>query len=187
MKLLLSTFIIICGICSASAQNALFPELARRNTSTSQQPTLTTQTPALGDINLNNARNVQTQNMEAGTSIETEKPEMDTGNLRLVVTSADSIRPTMRNFSYCTAQISLENGTSQTLKSLNVRLTYAPLPVNVSFSGVAKNQSQTQQITLIGEACDGILNQPIMEVQNCQITNMSENECKKRVEFVPFS
>lgn len=180
MKVFLSALAIVCTICPALAQNAaLFPELAGRTIQTTpsvNQTTPTTNrstTPAIAHT--------------PGASSDTAKPEMDTGNLRLVVDNVNRITPTMRNFAYCTANIRLENGTSQTLQSLNGRLNYPPLSVTISFSNVPKNQSQTRQITLVGEACEGILGQPVVEVQNCRMTNMSADDCKKRVEFVPFS
>lgn len=181
MKLLLSTLIIICSICPAFAQNALFPELTSINKNENTPPKV--QQDAIQ--NTENQKNKNTLNNQQNTN--TEKSEMDTGNLRLVVASADRIAPTMRNFSYCTAEIRLENGTSQVLQNLKVLLNYSPLSTGIAFSGVAKNQSQTTKITLVGESCDNILNQPTIEVQSCKITNMSEEDCKKRVEFVPFS
>ncbi len=183
MKLFLTACAALMWALPAFAQNAdLFPELKGLKTPTTQpakaeQPTKT-DTPA---------QPTATELFPELQQGQEEKPEMDSGNLRLVLTNASSITPTMKNFSYCTASVSLENGAGRMLKNLTVTLMYPPLSSQLSFSNVGPNQAQTQEITLLGEACQTILDVPVMEITSCQLDRTSVEDCKKRVEFVPIS
>lgn len=125
--------------------------------------------------------------MLAAQSDESEiQTNMDKGRVLLVLDNVSNTLPPARNFSFCSGTMNLENQLPMEIKQLSVSLTFGTQKVNLSFSGVAKKGKQSQAINLNGTACEHILEVPKMEVEICQVGELSEKDCKSRIQYVPF-
>lgn len=188
MKLfLISLSVLLIGSSALAQSQGLFPELNGRIQTPRPVPTApvetdgvarpTTPTSLFPELKTNHQLEQEAENAMQPMS----------GNLRLVIDNVNSTLPPARNFSYCSATMTLENETSRRLESLTVSLTFGETGVQLSFQNVDKKARQKQDLTLAGNICQSILAMPQMEVVSCKMTGVSEDACKKRVEFVPIS
>lgn len=189
-----TTAVLFCT--SAFAQGVdLFPELegrfqpAQPTTMTTLEATpANTATSADGKTgnSLNRYSDLAFQPAQERTvSAEEATGPKREGNLKLHFEDIQGTLPYARNFSYCFANLVLNNETNQRLDKLQVVLTYRDTPTTIDFSGVDKKGEQAQRFTLIGPACEDILTQPLIDVPVCKLGELQEDLCKKKVEFVP--
>ena len=106
------------------------------------------------------------------------------GNLKIQLRNMEGALPYVRSMAYCYADAVLTNETNRTLKKLAVRLTYGDMGTDLNYGGVRKKGRQQRKILLIGPPCEQILGMPQIEITACEMENMTEDACKKRVQFV---
>lgn len=188
MKLFLgSLFFILIGTGVTAQSQGLFPELsgltqANRSVEATQneavKPNTSTQpAPLFPEIKTNRQLEQEAEDAMQPSS----------GNLRLVIDNVNSTLPPARNFSYCSATMTLENETGRKVDSIEIVLTFRESKVKMNFKNVDKKGRQTQDLTLAGDICQSILTVPLVDVTSCKMVGVSEDACKKRVEFVPIS
>lgn len=201
MKAILSSALICLTACPVFAQTAgLFPELAASPTAAAPTAAPSETTPAAQPTTAPAAAPAaQTASPaakqtapaplfpELKTSASSPQiADTDSGKIRLVLDDVTSVLPPARNFSYCTASLILENETAATIEKLTVTLKYEPLTTSVSFSGVKKKEKQTQSITLVGKACEQILQIPQMTIDACVAPPLQGKACESKVQFIPI-
>ena len=182
MKLLLTTTALVLLSTAAFAQDTdLFPELNGRFDSPakteeavrpSEKGSLAND-PAFAPTNLTDEE------------VEEIKGSKKDGNLKIYYDNMEGTLAYARNYSYCSADVILENNTNFPLKNLEIVLTYRDYPTSIDFSNVEKKGSQKQYLMIVGPACEDILTQPQIEIPVCQLGELNEAMCKKRVQFVP--
>ena len=106
------------------------------------------------------------------------------GNLKIQLRNMEGTLPYVRTMAYCYADAVLTNETNRTLKKLAVRLTYGDMGTDLNYGGVRKKGRQQRKILLIGPPCEQILGMPQIDIKACEMENMTEDACKKRVQFV---
>ena len=117
---------------------------------------------------------------------ESEEGASETkGNLVIKIQDVDGVLPYARTLSYCSANAVLYNETNQLLEQLSLTVTYKDMPKDLNYAGVPKDRKRTQNFMLIGLPCESINGMPQFEIKTCKLRKQSEEECKKRVHFVP--
>ena len=113
---------------------------------------------------------------------ENEKVE---GNVVIEVQNVEGVLPYARTLAYCTGEAVLTNESDTILRQLSLTITYKDMPKELSYTYVGKKKSRTQKFMLIGLPCENILGMPKVEIKTCKLGKLSEEECKKRVQFIP--
>jgi len=119
---------------------------------------------------------------EADEGVDSEEP----AQIQIYSDNVDATITPNRNFSYCFGSIKFYNGLRRPIQNLVVVLTYGDLETKYSIRNLAPRKTQTEKITLVGTACEQLMDMPKVDVQKCQVPDMEENTCKKRVSFVPL-
>ena len=181
MKVFLTgvTFLLMSG--SVMAQEAdLFPELKGQF-----EPPKTEKSADEKVVDALQGRgNIRSAQRAVAAKPTAERQE---GNLKIELENLNGVLPYARNMAYCYGEAVLTNETNQALDSLSVTLMYKDMPAELSYGGVKPHQKQSQQIMLIGPACEVILGMPEVDIKACKLGSQSENACKKRVQFIPPS
>jgi len=159
----------------------LFPELERRFAR--PQPTaateVKTETATQADDPAFAPTTPSSEEIEEATSSRKD------GNLKIHYENMKGTLAYARNYSYCSADVVLENNTNFPLENLKIVLTYRNYPSAITFKNVPKKESQKQFLMIVGPACEDILTQPQIEVPECQLGELKKELCEKRVQFTP--
>ena len=192
MKKLLGCAVGILLSTSALAQGTeLFPELEGRFQPAQQAQTTDSVNPA-----------GQGSNGEAQPAVRVEQASVDAvqsgkvapeevteaageGNIEIKLDNIEGTLALARNYSFCSAEVVLENKTNLTLEKLVIDLTYMGQPNTLKFTGVPKKSKQTQPMMMIGGECEGILNEPEITISECELGKQTEDSCKSKVQFIP--
>ena len=118
---------------------------------------------------------------------EEEEDQKDEGRLIIQVQNVDGVLPYARTMAYCTAEAVLTNETNQLLNQLAIKATYKDMPKDLAFTNVSKKKKRTKKFMLIGLPCENIKGMPEIEITSCKLGKMSEEACKKKVQFLPPS
>ncbi len=121
-----------------------------------------------------------------GAEEEETEEEKRSAQIRIYSDNVDATITPNRNFSYCFGSIKFYNGLRRVIQNLEVKLTYGDIEANYTIRNLAPKATQEESITLLGTACEVIMEMPAVEVKKCQVPEMEENACKKRVVFVPL-
>ena len=158
----------------------LFPELQKQFEPVQAKKT----TEEIVSDSVRGQDSIQAPRRNSETASAGERQE---GNLKIELQNLNGVLPYARNMAYCYGEAVLTNETNQALDSLSVTLTYKDMPADLSYGGVKPHQKQSQQIMLIGPACEIILGMPEIDIKACKLGEQPENACKKRVQFIPPS
>ena len=186
MKLLLTATALALISTTAMAQGSdLFPELDGRFAV--PQPTVTTQAETQNaDTNaLANDPAFAPTNLTTDKEVEESTGSQKDGNLKIYYDNMKGTLAYARNYSYCSADVILENNTNFPLEKLRIVLTYRNYPSSVTFTNVPKKGTQKQYLMIVGPECEDILTQPQVEVPECQLGELKKETCEKRVQFIP--
>ena len=171
---------IVCGIAgvliagTALAQGVeLFPELAGQFRPA--EPTRSDEQAPAGEPDAVQSGQV---------SVEEVVGAKGEGNLEVSLTNLEGTLPFARNFSYCFADVVLNNKMNRRLENLTMTLVYGNEKNQITFSGVGRNKTQTQKLMMVGPGCEDILSQPQVDVQDCRLAGQTTS-CKDRVQFTP--
>ena len=173
MKLLFATLSALFLATSAMAQEkGLFPELDGQF----KLPEKQSQHDAFDDYLIPD---------EPADDAEDGQEDSENTVIKIQLQDLKGALPYARTLAYCSGTAVLTNETKQPLKSLSLTLTYKDMPAELSYSGVQPGKSQSQSLMLIGPPCESILNMPEIDIKTCQWGSQSEDNCKKRVQFLP--
>ena len=131
----------------------------------------------------------ETPTQEASTEEATPEEDEDEEDEAKITIYMEAIRSTMtpnRNFSYCRGVLKFLNTMKRPVQALDVILTYGPYPASFNVRNLIKDKEQAASLTLMGDACERIMDMPEMEIKRCVVEGMSEAKCKKKVEFLPL-
>ncbi len=118
-----------------------------------------------------------------------EEEEEEDGAAGKIVIYSDNVDSTIvpnRNFSYCFGQIKFYNGLQKPITRLSVTLTYGDLFTNFNIRNLGPKQTKEEKITLVGTACEVLMDVPQIDIKKCEVPEMEEVACKRRVTFVPL-
>ncbi len=117
---------------------------------------------------------------------EEEEEEEEEQKITVYMQDAEATITPNRNFSYCYGIIKVLSTMKKPVQVLDITLKYGALTSKYNVRNLVKDNEQTGTITLMGDACDHIMDMPEMTITACQIEDMEEAACKKKVEFLPL-
>ena len=194
MKKLLGCAVGVLLPLSAMAQGAdLFPELEGRfqpaqpvEAVNSEKPEATREGQPANQILGENGEKNDADVVQSGQVAPEEVTESaGEGNIEIKLDEIEGTLALARNYSFCSANVVLDNKTNLKLEKLVIELTYQGMPNILEFSGVEKKRTQTQPMMMIGEECEAILNEPDVTIQECKLGKQTEDACKGKVQFIP--
>ena len=115
-----------------------------------------------------------------------EEEEEEDQKIQIYMADANATITPNDNFSFCSGQIKFASTMKYPVQNLEVTLTYGSFSNTYVVSNLNKNEEQAVSITLVGKACEHIMDMPQMEVKRCVADRMSEDKCKQAVEFIPL-
>ena len=98
-----------------------------------------------------------------------------------------AVIPPGANNSYCFGRIKFSSTFRQPVQELSVVITYGPYPTPYNIHNLVADSEQTGVLTLVGAACQSIMDMPELEVKKCVIDGIPEDKCKSSVSFLPLS
>ncbi len=116
---------------------------------------------------------------------EEEEDEKDQ-KITIYMQDADATITPNRDFSYCFGILKILNTLKKPVQALDVVLNYGGLTTKYNIRNLQPQGEQTGSITLMGRACETILDMPEMTINACKVEDMKEATCKKKVEFLPL-
>jgi len=175
------------GVAFAQEADTLFPELKGQFEPAPQPETVdltveraendpSAQTPAQTDAK------APAQKKDEKKEKKTEKLE---GKIIVQVQNVDGVLPYARTMAYCTGEMVVTNETNKFLGALSFTATYKDMPKDFSFGGIIKKRNQSKKFMLIGLPCESINGMPQFEIKSCRLRDVSEEACKKLVQFLP--
>ena len=179
------------GVAMAQETDTLFPELKGQfeQIAPSQTETIDLTVEQIDPASQSNQPSVQPNTQEKKSTTEGEKqtPEDEKGEGKIIIQieNVEGVLPYARTLSYCSAEAVLTNETNQRLDELSLTITYKDMPKDLSYGGVPKKRTRTQKFMLIGLPCESIKSMPQVDIKTCKLKNLSEEACKKRVQFLP--
>ncbi len=117
-----------------------------------------------------------------------QEEEEEEENKRIIVYMSDAqatITPN-KNFSYCFADLKFRNERKKPVTLLDVNVAYDDYDFNYKINNLVKDADQQESVTLVGTACEKIMDMPSFKVNRCVIEGLSEEACKKKVVFSPI-
>ncbi|MBQ3695380.1 MAG: hypothetical protein II938_00190 [Alphaproteobacteria bacterium] len=119
---------------------------------------------------------------------EEEQEEEDDGQQRITI-YLDNAKATItpnRNFSYCFGLLKFLNTLKRPVLALDIVLKYNNLTTGYNIRDLQPNVEQIGSFSLVGDACERILDMPTVTIKTCRVEDMEEATCKKKVEFIPL-
>lgn len=193
--------VLIGGIGSAVAQNALFPELSGVKGLTEApvvQPADANDAAVAIDDTVLSPASVPVRAVTPQTPAEAalaatpgnrfgqKEDKKDSGKFRLLPDNLEIVTPPVRGFAYCLGELTLENQTGVDLKQMRLKLKFGGVSVPVTFSGVPNKGTQTQDIGSAGSSCQSFTGVPGITVEACQAGSWSPAECQAKIQYVPI-
>lgn len=126
---------------------------------------------------------VKAQETAEAKDDENQKPK-GSGQFILSPERVQIIEPSIARFQFCMANISLKNDSDKTLYNLNAIIHYTPIDMPFDFSNVSPGDSVTRKIYMAAEGCQKLVTTPPVTINVCRAENMTEEECKKSVNYV---
>ena len=117
---------------------------------------------------------------------EEEEDEEEDQKITIYMQDADATITPNRDFSYCFGILKVTSTMKKPVEALDVVLKYGGLTSNYNIRNLVPKDEQTGTISLMGEACEHILDMPEITIKTCRVPEMSEAKCKKKVEFLPL-
>jgi len=144
------------------------------------------ETTTTEEVDLFAAPVAEEQQPEATEEEEEEEEEDEEQKITVYMQDAEATITPNRNFSYCYGIIKVLSTMKKPVEALDITLKYGGLSSNYNVRNLVKNNEQTGTITLMGDACEHIMDMPEMTIKTCKIADMEEAACKKKVEFLPL-
>jgi len=201
----------VCFVAGSVMAQGLFPELAVYSDTNNAQPAVEEERalPSIGEATVVETQAVETeavesenvpdlfsaQDKEEVAEAETEaaaeaEEEEDDEEERQIGIFPDDVKSTIvpnNNFSFCSGTLKFVNTLAHRVKRLAVSLNYDGLVVDFDVRNLAaKNGQKSEDLVLLGTACEHILDTPEIEIKACEAEGMEPDACKKKVIFIPL-
>ena len=192
-------FLAALLVCPAAWAQELFPELNSIPARGQQTETQAVETQATESEDLLNKDTAEPQKDEDTAQIEqtaTAAPQpanqkedafdVDPRNparLRMYITDINGALTPGRAMSYCFANLKLQNQINRQVQQFSATVTYGKFPIKFQARNIAPGATVFQNITMVGSACEMLINAPQVDIAACSIDKMTTEECKSKFIF----
>ncbi len=181
----------------ATEVEALFPDLAKRNTQKEEVKTAEPVKLFDTEVNVNQPivkeddgfKEVETIKKPTAEPKKVEQNEKQkeakNGFFEIHPHDIEIVTPpTSPSDQFCKGSLTLENQTKYNLKRIDLVLQYGQVKIDYAFVPVASGNSVTGNIFLMGKSCQNLVQTAGVEVKKCVAEGISSAECKQLVKYI---